>query len=262
MPKIDANGLQLYYQTAGTGPSVVFVHGGFASLRGVAMLSDQENERWDWTWEWDFARQFRFTWYDRRGCYHSTRPADDDYSLELQARDLEALLDHLEISRTHLIGSSAGGPISVLFAATRPSRVHSLVLAGTGLDLFPSGEPVSDLIRRQILVLGRDGPEAAYARRPNGVEDNLDVIWEIEEAKTRGDLAEYLEEERELTTRAQALPHATRVGWYATELRNIKAYLDLDLAGICRQVAAPTLVLHGSADRMVPPSWTRDAYSK
>ena len=255
MPKIAVNGVQLYHQTAGSGESVVFVHGGFASFRGVANLSDQETEAWDWTWELDFAREFRFTWYDRRGCYHSSRPADDDYTLETQAKDLEALLDRLEVSRTHLIGSSAGGPISVRFAATRPDRVRSLVLAGTALDLFPPDEPLSEVIRREILVLAREGPDAAYARRPAGVGDNLDVLWENEEAKSRGDLAEYLEEEAELTIRARMLPEAARAAWYATELNNIKAYLDIDLARLARQVKVPTLVLHGSADRMVPPAW-------
>ena len=254
MPEIVVNGLQLYYQSAGTGESVVFVHGGFAGLRGASSLFDQETEAWDWTWESDFAREFRFTWYDRRGCYHSSRPPNDDYSLEMQARDLAALLDHLQIARTHLIGSSAGGPISVLFSATRPGRVRSLILAGTALDLFPRGEPVSDLIREQIRVLDREGPDAAYARRSTGVEDNLDLLWEIEEAKARGNLAEYLEEQQELTARAQALPRPTRVRWYATALHNIKGYLDVDLARLARQVRAPTLVLHGTADRMVPPA--------
>ena len=111
---------------------MVYVHGGFASLATVLRPLNP----FDWGWEHDFAAQFHFVTYDRRGCYRSSSP-DTGYDLLTHVHDLTGLLDHLCIAAAHIIGSSAGGPIAIMFAATQPERVRSLVLTGTALDLFP-----------------------------------------------------------------------------------------------------------------------------
>lgn len=164
MLKVWINGIELHYEEAGEGPPVVFLHGGFASLANVL----RELKPYDWSWEWDFARHFRFVWYDRRGCYRSSLPEDDDFSLTTQAQDLEQLLDRLCISSAHIVASSAGGPIAICFAATRPDRVRLLVLVGTGLNLFPQDDPFSQTLRALIRTLEVSGPEAAYDRGPRG----------------------------------------------------------------------------------------------
>ena len=152
MPRVSLNAVDLHYQRGGAGPPVVFVHGGFSDARmAVADPGD-----WQWTWELDFAARFDFVWYDRRGCHHSSCPPDG-YDLENQARDLELLLDHLGLADAHLVGSSAGGPIGVLFASTRPERVRSLVLVGTAAQLWPPGDPDAALIRE--CRRSRNGPQ-------------------------------------------------------------------------------------------------------
>src|SRR5688572_10833216 len=128
MPYLTVNDCTLYYETAGEGSPVVYVHGGFASLDTT--LRDLTPYNWDW--EQNFARQFHFIAYDRRGCYRSSSP-ETGYDLATQARDLAGLLDSLNIPAVHLIGSSAGGPIAIVFAAQWPQRVRSLVLVGTAL---------------------------------------------------------------------------------------------------------------------------------
>ncbi|MBI1930518.1 alpha/beta hydrolase [Candidatus Poribacteria bacterium] len=247
MPKIAINGFELYYEDGGSGAPVVFIHGGFASLDTTL----HDLPPYAWTWEQDFAGQFHFIWYDRRGCYRSSCP-DAGYELANQARDLELLLDYLGISSTNLIGSSAGGPIAILFAATKPSRARSLVLAGTGLDLFPHGDLASDIIRQQIDLLEREGAAAAFDQRPEGVEVSFGVLWEREEMEVRGELNEYLERQRVWVHKAGQLPKAQRIRHYAAELKNIKAYMGVDVRAYAQQLASPTLVLHGSDDRMVP----------
>jgi pimeloyl-ACP methyl ester carboxylesterase len=253
MPTIKVNGFDLYYQAGGEGEPVVFVHGGFASLdtKLRAILPN------DWMWEWEFAHHFHFITYDRRGCWRSSSP-DGGYELTNQAEDLECLLDDLGLQSIHLIGSSAGGPISVLFAATRPDRVRSLVLVGTGPNLFPAGNPPSDTIRRQIQLLEREGPEAAFEQRPAGVEVSLEVLWELEEEKARGSLSEYLTRQQALVAKAGQLSRADRIRYYAIELKNMKAYMDIDIRPYARRVAAPTLVIQGSNDKVVPLEWAQD----
>ncbi|HYN86927.1 MAG TPA: alpha/beta hydrolase [Ardenticatenaceae bacterium] len=250
MPRVALNGVELYYEDSGSGASVVWVHGGFASLDTVL----RHLAPYDWSWEWDFARQFHFIWYDRRGCYRSSSPGEG-YELENQARDLELLLDHLEVDCAHVIGSSAGGPISIVFAATRPDRVRSLVLQGTGLDLFPEGDRATEILRQQIQIFEREGAEVAFDRRPEGVEVSFGVLWEREEMEVRGTLDEYVERQAEFQKQAQCLPRSQRIRHYAAELRNIKAYMDADVYAYAQQINAPTLVLHGANDRVVPLAW-------
>ncbi|HEY7357760.1 MAG TPA: alpha/beta hydrolase [Ktedonobacterales bacterium] len=152
MPYAHVNGCDLYYEAGGQGAPVVFVHGGFPTL--ASTLDDFS--QWTWTWEQDFAESFQFLWYDRRGCYRSSVPTNG-YDLENQALDLASLLDALQLSSAHVVGSSAGGPIGLLFAALYPRRVRSLILAGTGINFFQMGDPVSDLIRHLITILDTEG---------------------------------------------------------------------------------------------------------
>lgn len=253
MPKTMIDGFELYYEDAGTGAPVVYVHGGFASLDTT--LGDPV--ALGWTWENDFAGEFHFITYDRRGCYRSACP-EDGYALADQAHDLHTLLEHLQVNSAHVIGSSAGGHIALTFAATQPERVRSLILVGTGLNLFPRGERVSDLIREQVELLEREGAEAAFDRRPAGVEVSLGVLWEPEEMAERGTLDEYWNRHNALARRAAALPREQRVRHYAAELRNMQAYMDADVSIYATQIAVPTLVLHGSNDRAVPLAWAAE----
>lgn len=248
MPVAEVNETRLFYEAAGTGAPVVFVHGGFPNL--ASRLEDFNT--WQWTWERDFAKRFRFVWYDRRGCWRSASP-NNGYALRNQATDLACLLDHLHFDSVHLIGSSAGGPISMVFAAYWPERVRSLILAGTGLNLWSEqSDPVTTMVREQVAVLQRVGPEAAFARRPARVETSVEILWRPEEEDARGRLNQYMERERRRTQRAEQLPIRDRVHYYAVELASIAAYMEYDVRVDATTITAPVLVLHGSDDREVP----------
>ena len=247
LPSLAVGNIHLHYDRAGEGAPVIFVHGGFATL--ARTLPGQERAWGDW--ERALAKRFDFITYDRRGCGRSWCP-ETGFELMNQARDLELLLDQLGVGSVHVIGSSAGGPISTVFAATCSPRVRSLTLVGTGLELFPHGDPVSDTIRGQIATLERAGPDAAFDGRPTGVEARLETLWRREEAEANGWLDVFLEEERQLSDGARKVPRDVRVHYYSAELRNISAYMDADVASFAARVAGPVLVLHGDADATVP----------
>lgn len=247
----------MYHDLRGSGEPVVYIHGGFPSLA----LFLQAESAGDWEWELDFAARFTFLIYDRRGCWLSSRPSTG-YELKNQAQDLVELLDHLEIDRVHVIASSAGGPIGVMFASTYPKRTRTLILAGTAAELFPKQDPVSRFIRSQVKILEEDGPETAYDRRPKGVRVSLDELWERDEMKERGSLDEYEDRIKYLATEASLLPNDERIAWYAIELKSIGAYLDAHVARQCADIASPTLVVHGERDRMVPVEWGRNLASR
>ena len=250
LPTVLINGFDLYYEEGGEGQPVVFVHGGFASL--ASSLLELPRDGSDWSWEHDLAEHFRFVEYDRRGCFRSSRP-EGGFGLLNHALDLECLLDFLDVPAAHLIGSSAGGPIAVIFAATRPDRTRSMVLAGTGINLFDVDDLIDNVILEQIRIFERKGAKAAFQRRPPGVEVSLEVMWAPEEHKERGTIREFWTEQHRLHGLASQLPELERVAWYAAELTNIKDYVDVDVSAYAKKVRAPTLVVHGANDRIVPP---------
>lgn len=256
MPHIHINGFDLYYEDSGQGAPVVFVHGGFPSL--ASTLNDFSSPNWQWTWENDFAALFHFIYYERRGCYRSSCP-DNGYDLANQALDLASLLDALNVSSAHIVSSSAGGPISLTFAALYPNRTRSLTLAGTSIDLFPADDPISNLIRQSITILENEGAEAAFAQRPANVETSLEPLWVVNEMRARGRYEEFLKREERLKQKVQTMPEAERARYFAAELRSMQAYMQAftrgDLQTWARQVECPTLVLHGSDDREVPLAW-------
>ena len=118
---ITPDHVRLYYEEAGQGMPILFVHEFASDHRG---------------WEpqmREFGKRYRCIAYSARGYTPSDVPADKSaYSYKHVMRDCVAVLDHLKIERAHLIGLSMGGYTSLQVALNHPDRVRSLVLAGTG----------------------------------------------------------------------------------------------------------------------------------
>jgi pimeloyl-ACP methyl ester carboxylesterase len=121
VPFAEVNGVRLYYEAAGKGRAVVFVHGFGCGIRS-----------WDPQVE-ALRQQYRVIAYDVRGHGLSDAPSEAAaYSQATSIEDLRALLAHLKIRRTTLIGLSMGGNIALNFALMHPQRVSALVIADTG----------------------------------------------------------------------------------------------------------------------------------
>ncbi len=127
---IDVDGGSLWYEIAGGGPDVVFLHPGLWDSR---TWDDQFGE---------FSRMYRAIRYDARGYGRSSRiEPGRSYS---HARDLKTLLDALDVSQAALVGCSLGGATAIDFALTHPERVSALVLAAPGLGGFEPLEEEED----------------------------------------------------------------------------------------------------------------------
>lgn len=116
------NGTRLYYESAGSGEALVFLHGFTLDTR---MWDDQFLP---------LAQHCRAIRYDMRGFGQSAVPTKQAYS---HVEDLRALLDYLDIWQTHLVGLSKGGAVALDFALTYPQRARSLTLIDTVLGGFP-----------------------------------------------------------------------------------------------------------------------------
>jgi pimeloyl-ACP methyl ester carboxylesterase len=122
----EIDGLRLYYEVAGSGEPVLFVHAGIADSR---MWDDQFFE---------FAHRYQAIRYDMRG-YGRTTPIDKSYT---HHNDLLGLLQFLERGPVHLIGCSMGGSTCLDFALEHPAQVKSLTLVGASPGGFEyEGEP-------------------------------------------------------------------------------------------------------------------------
>lgn len=119
MPTVELKLADIYYESVGTGPPLVFAHGA-----GGNSLS------W-WQQTAFFGAGYRCITFDHPGFRHSTWKADESDSRAIYANALAELLDHLEIERVGLVAQSMGGWTCLRFALDHPDRVGALVLAAT-----------------------------------------------------------------------------------------------------------------------------------
>ncbi len=118
MPFAPVNGIDLFYESHGSGPAIVFLHG-----RGGNHLA------W-WQQVPHFARRYRCIAIDHRE-FGLTKEIENGPGRKAFADDLHQLLDHLKIDRACLVGQSMGGFTALSFAVREPDRVAGLVLADT-----------------------------------------------------------------------------------------------------------------------------------
>jgi pimeloyl-ACP methyl ester carboxylesterase len=127
MPKIQtADGVNLYYEEAGAGTAVVFVHEFAGDYR---------------TWEPQmryFARSHRCVTYSQRGYSPSDVPNDaDSYGQDFARSDVIAVLDGLGIDKAHVVGHSMGAYTALHVGIRDPRRCISVTAAGCGWGSLP-----------------------------------------------------------------------------------------------------------------------------
>ncbi len=121
MPRLDRDGVGIYYESHGQGPPVLLSHGYSATCRmwdgQVAALRDR----------------FRVIVWDMRGHGQSDVPADPAaYSEAATVGDMAALLQACGEANAVIAGLSLGGYMSLAFHARHPSQVRALMLFDTG----------------------------------------------------------------------------------------------------------------------------------
>lgn len=137
MLTFNANGVELAYidvppiqgsVTQGQGTPLILVHG-FASNHSVNWV----NTLWIKTLT---HAGYRVIALDNRGHGKSQKLYNpDDYSPQIMAEDVRALMDHLEIARADVMGYSMGARITAHLALSYPERVRSALLGGLGIRL-------------------------------------------------------------------------------------------------------------------------------
>ena len=126
MQKAKANGVELEFETKGSGEPVLLITCG--------PIADAF---WPFMCERALVERHRLIRYHRRGMVGSTRTAPP-VSFAEHAADAAALLRHLGVSRAHVVGHSTGANIALQLAAQHPDMVHTLALLEPPLMSVPS----------------------------------------------------------------------------------------------------------------------------
>ena len=160
MPYITTDdGVRLYYEEAGRGLPVVFVHE-FAG----------DHRSWEPQLS-HFARRYRCIAYNARGYEPSDVPAEvERYSQARVRDDLRAVLDALGIDKAHVVGNSMGAFATLHLGLAHPERALSLVTAGLGYGAHPDQraafqQSARDLART-MLEKGMAHAAATYGHSP------------------------------------------------------------------------------------------------
>jgi pimeloyl-ACP methyl ester carboxylesterase len=163
------------------------------------------------------------------------------YTLEDMADDGFALLDHLGIARAHVVGVSMGGMIAQTMAARRPDRVLSLASMLSNSGARWSGQPLPTLYPLLLRRPPRD--RAGY------VQHGIDLFHKIgSPGFPRDD-----DQLREIAERSY-----DRGLNPAGSLRQLAAIVASgDRTPLLRTIAVPTVVIHGTKDKLVPVSGGR-----
>ena len=121
---VDVGGIRTFYLEAGTGPDLVFFHGGGIGIDAALSWSDNIGP---------LAERFHVIAIDEIGFGRTGMPADpSQFNKVLRADHALAKLDALGIERAILIGHSEGGFMAAKIAVEHPDRVAKLVIVTSG----------------------------------------------------------------------------------------------------------------------------------
>ncbi|WP_374468223.1 alpha/beta fold hydrolase [Phenylobacterium sp.] len=223
MPLAQVNGIELYYERAGSGPPLLFVSGTGGDLRNKPNQFDGP-----------LPRSFDMASHDQRGLGRWEKP-DVPYSMADYADDAAGLLDHLGWETAHVIGVSFGGMVAQELALRHPQRVRRLVLACTS----PGGAGGSSFAFHEIEHLRGE----ARARHMIPISDiRRDAAW----AAANPDQYE------KLVALSAAEPFADEPGHAAGARRQLEARAKHDTWDRLPEIRCPVLIAAGRYDGIAP----------
>ncbi len=146
----DIGGYPMAYQDVGSGEPVLFVHGSMTDYR---YWRSQVEE---------FSKRYRVIAVSLRHFYPERWDGNGgDFSVEIHAEDVAALIGHLGLQTVHLVGHSRGGAVALYLAHTHPERVRTLMLmdasgAESLLPDTPEGRRMAAETARLVVNLRAD----------------------------------------------------------------------------------------------------------
>jgi 3-oxoadipate enol-lactonase len=214
MPSVEHDGVSLYYEADGP-----------AGHDTVAFVGDVGYGAWQWGWQHAaVAGPFESLVWDNRGTGRSDAP-DGSYTVGEMAGDLNAVLSDHGARKAHLVGAGLGGMIALRYAI-KHSRAKTLTLVGTSPGGLRFG--TSPDVRDRLLA----------EKTPEALRKSLRPVVSREMFEAG------LEEVVEWRLADDAALPAQRAQFAAVD--------SFDVSDRLYEITTPTLVLHGTADRVFP----------
>ena len=215
MPKVHANGVEIYYELHGSEAAPLLVLN-----NGIIM-----NAATSWAFQTKaLALHYRILQYDCRGQGQSGHPAGK-FSMEMHADDLAALLTELNVEKAHIAGISYGGEVAQAFGLKYPERTLSLILADT----------VSE-VGAELRIIVDSWLDSARAADSNAFF-NVTVPWNFSPA---------------FITANSALLADAKVRYktldFPAVVRLCECFLDVNFTARLGEIKCPTCIIVGSLD--------------
>jgi 3-oxoadipate enol-lactonase len=217
MPVVDTGDVELSYERSGSGPPLLLIMG----MSGTF-------SHWAEPFLDELRSGFEVIAYDHRGVGESG-PLEGELTTAGLARDAAGLLAALEVQSAHVLGISMGGMVAQELALAHPERIRTLALGCTYCGGEGSSLASPQIIQR--LVEGMSSGDRAFAVR---------TAWEVNVSPA------FVDDEAFETFRA------TRAVPVPVIMAQMQACLAHDTSARLSELRMPTLVVHGTADQMIP----------
>ena len=230
MPIAHVNGTDIFYKVGGQDDPLVLIMGLGADHRSWGPQISA------------FKHDFTMLTFDSRGIGKSAR-VTEPYTLRTLADDVIGLMDHVGFGKAHVLGVSLGGMVAQEVAINYPERVRKLVLVST----TPGGGGPETMHPELLKATGfKDGsmPSAAGVKDVD-VKKFIGPLVSLAFNRWRYRLF--------LVPLARVYMRLGGIGGIAAQFRAVQDHDTRDRLGL---IKAPTLVITGAADRVVPPSWS------
>jgi pimeloyl-ACP methyl ester carboxylesterase len=221
MPKLAVAGTELHYERRGSGEPLLLIQGlGANSVHwGEPFLTELE-------------RDLELVLFDNRGAGRSAPLAGADVTTASLAADALALLDALELERVLVFGLSMGGMVAQELALAQPERVRSLTLGSTSCGGTQSSTTDQAVVRAlTAAVLSRDQNRV--------LRTGFEFVVSPGFAADPAHYAAFV---------AAARLHPADIPLLMAQQSAVAAH---DTYSRLRALPAPTLVVHGTADRLL-----------
>jgi len=222
MPAVRVGDINIYYEDYGKGEPLLLIAGWGTDL---SCWLPQIPE---------FSTKYRVIAFDNRGAGRTDAP-DEPYSFRMMADDAVGLLDALGIGKAHILGMSMGGCIAQEMAIEHPERTRSLILAAT------TAAPGASPMLMNTLT-------AWTAAMKEGVSPKTMARMQLPYVVT----SKFFDQPEMVALFVDAMavnPCQPRA--YACQ-RQTEASAAQDTRARLKRIAAPTLVLAGREDIMLP----------
>jgi pimeloyl-ACP methyl ester carboxylesterase len=224
MPQVEINGVSIFYEDAGEGDPVLFIHGFGSDLLSWGLVLRE------------LRKSFRGIVYDQRDSGRSSR-ARGQYSIRDLADDAAGLIRAVGIGPCHVVGFSMGGAVTQELAINHPDAVRSITLVATYTKGDARG---SDNLRSWAKLREQFDPVSYFRAIYPWLLTHREYEW-----------PGFVEEN---IRRAVEAPYPQEQDAY---LRQMEATLAHDAEDRLTAIQAPALVLVGEDDILAPLRFSR-----